>query len=124
MTPTPGRPPTTGFTRTLPEDLVTDQLGRLALFSLIGVVLWTSGLLIDQLVILTVPPRIRGRRLEAARPRGGRRHRLQPRCSCTCGTRAHTAETKTDVSLVYMILNAAAIAALNTYVAPPPMQAR
>ncbi len=34
----------------------------------------------------------------------------------------HTPETKTDVSLVYMLLTAAAIAALNTWVAPPPLQ--
>ena len=54
-TPTPGRSRTTGFFRHLPQDLVNDQLGRLALFSLIGVALWTTGLLIDQLVMLTMP---------------------------------------------------------------------
>ena len=32
----------------------------------------------------------------------------------------HTAETKTDVSLICMVLNAALIAALNTWVASPP----
>ena len=57
-TPAPGRSPTTGFTGHLPEDLVNDQLGRLALFSLIGIVLWTVGLLIDQLVIVTRPDRL------------------------------------------------------------------
>ena len=35
----------------------------------------------------------------------------------------HTSETKTNVSLIYLILNAAAIAALNSWVAPPPMRA-
>ena len=41
--------------RHLPQDLVHDQLGRLALFSLIGMACWTCGLLIDQLVIVTDP---------------------------------------------------------------------
>ena len=36
----------------------------------------------------------------------------------------HSPETKTNVSLGYMILNAAAIAAMNTWVAPPPLQAQ
>jgi len=34
----------------------------------------------------------------------------------------HTPDIKTDVSLVYLLLNAAAIAALNTWVAQPPTQ--
>ena len=76
-TPTPGRSPTTGFSRHLPQDLVNDQLGRLALFSLIGMALWTTGLLIDQLVMLTAAGRLPVHGLEAARPGGARHHRLR-----------------------------------------------
>ena len=38
------------FSGPLPKDLVPEQLGRLAIFSLIGLSLWTIGLVIDQLV--------------------------------------------------------------------------
>ena len=75
-TATPGRSRTTGFSRHLPQDLVNDQLGRLALFCLIGMVLWTAGLLIDQLVILTDPALFEIAGGQAPRPRGGRHHRL------------------------------------------------
>jgi serine/threonine-protein kinase len=36
----------------------------------------------------------------------------------------HTSDVKTDVSLIFLLLTAAAIAALNTWVAPPPMHGR
>ena len=121
-TPAPGRSPTTGFSRHLPQDLVNDQLGRLALFSLIGMALWTTGLLIDQLVMLTVP--------SVYQYTGWKPRVLEVLGIIVSGLMylyvryaPHTPETKTNVSLVYLILNAAAIAALNSWVAPPPMQA-
>ena len=121
LTPTPGRSRTTGFTRTLPTDLVTDQLGRLALFSLIGIVLWTVSILIDQLVILTNPVVFevaggKARLIEVGGVLASTAMYLYVRYA------PHTPEIKTDVSLVYLLLTAAAIAALNTYVAPPPTQ--
>ena len=106
----------------MPQDLVHDQLGRLALFSLIAMALWTSGLLIDQLVRLTSPsvyqytgwkPRV----LEVLGISVSGLMYLYVRYA------PHTAETKTNVSLIYLILNAAAIAALNSWVAPPPLRA-
>ncbi len=121
-TPTPGRSLTTGFSRHLPQDLINDQLGRLALFSVIAMALWTSALLIDQLVNLTIPsvyqyagwkPRV----LEAIGIIVSGLMYVYVRYA------RHTPETKTNVSLLYLILNAAAIAALNTWVAPPPMKA-
>jgi eukaryotic-like serine/threonine-protein kinase len=121
-TPTPGRSRTTGFSRHLPQDLINDQLGRLALFCLIGMALWTTGLLIDQLVKLTMPgvyqyagwkPRV----LEAVGIIVSGLMYVYVRYA------PHTQETKTNVSLVYLVLNAAAIAALNTWVAPPPLKA-
>ena len=109
------------FARHLPEDLVTEQLGRLALFSLIGMVLWTIGLVIDQLVMLTDAAPSSKSRGQGPRPRSGRHHRLGADVRVRA-LRAHSPETKTNVGLGYMILNAAAIAALNTWVAPPPLQ--
>jgi len=118
----PGPSLTTRFSRHLPQDLVNDQLGRLALFSLIGVGLWTTGLLIDQLVMLIMPglyqytgwkPRV----LEGLGILVSGLMYLYIRYS------PHTPETKTNASLGFLILNAAAIAALNTWVSPPPARA-
>ena len=120
-TPTPGRSRTTGFSRHLPQDLVHDQLGRLALFSLIGMALWTCGLLLDQLVIFTSPAFF-----EVA---GGKARVIEVVGVVVSSAMfmyvryaRHTPEIKTNVSLVYLLLNAAAIAALNTWVAQPPTQ--
>jgi eukaryotic-like serine/threonine-protein kinase len=121
-TPTPGRSRTTGFSRHLPQDLVNDQLGRLALFCLIGMALWTTGLLIDQLVKLTMPGVYqyagwKPRALEAVGIIVSGLMYVYVRYA------SHTQETKTNFSLLYLVLNAAAIAALNTWVAPPPLKA-
>jgi hypothetical protein len=95
----------------MPQDLVNDQMGRLALFSLIGVALWTTGLLIDQLVMLTMP--------SVYRYTGWKPHALEVLGIIVSGLMyvyvryaRHTPKTKTNVSLAYLILNAAAIAAL------------
>jgi len=120
-TPTPGRSGTTGFSRRLPQDLVNDQLGRLALFSLIATVLWTVSLLLDQLVILTNPAifEISGGRARVIEVVG-----VVVSASMFAYVRysRHTPEMKTNISLTYVLLNAAAIAALNTWVAQPPTQ--
>src|SRR5688572_1390537 len=121
-TPMPGRSLTTRFSRHLPQDLVNDQLGRLALFSLIAMTLWTTGLLIDQFVMLTMPG--------VYQYTGWKPRVLEVLAIIVSGLMylyvrygRHTSETKTNVSLIYLILNAAAIAALNSWVAPPPMRA-
>jgi serine/threonine protein kinase len=123
QTPTPERAPTTGFSRHLPKDLVNDQLGRLALFSLIGVVLWTVALVLDQLVLVLNPALF-----EVS---GGKARIIEVVGIIVAGAMfaymrfaPHTPETKTDVSLVYLLLTAAAIAALNSWVAPPPTHGR
>ena len=120
-TATPGRSRTTGFSRHLPQDLVNDQLGRLALFSLIATVLWTVSLLLDQLVILTNPAifEISGGRARVIEVVG-----VVVSASMFAYVRysRHTPEMKTNISLTYLLLNAAAIAALNTWVAQPPTQ--
>jgi serine/threonine-protein kinase len=120
-TPMPGGTPTTHATRHLPRDLVEDQLKRLALFSLIAMALWATALLIDQVVMLTAP---------AVYPYSGWKPRLLEVLAIIVSGlmfvyvrySRHTSEIKTDVSLGYMILNAAAIAALNTWVSPPPLR--
>jgi eukaryotic-like serine/threonine-protein kinase len=122
LTPTPGRTQTR-FSGPLPADLVSEQLERLALFSLIGVGLWTTGLVMDQIVTVAVPAAYRlviwkHRVLEVLGIITSALMFLYVRYA------PHTSETKTDVSLAYMIVNAAAIAAMNTWVSPPPLLAQ
>jgi serine/threonine-protein kinase len=121
-TPTPGRSRTTGFLRHLPQDLVNDQLGRLALFCLIAMALWTTGLLVDQLVKLTMPGvyQYTGWKLRVLEAVGIIVSGLM---YVYVRYARHTQETKTNFSLLYLVLNAAAIAALNTWIAPPPLKA-
>jgi serine/threonine protein kinase len=120
-TPAPKGSSQTRSSTRLPQDLVNDQLGRLALFSLIGLVLWTVSLLLDQLVLLTNPAVF-----EIA---GGKTRIIEVVGIVVSGVMfayvrysRHTPEMKTNVSLTYLLLNAAAIAALNTWVAQPPTQ--
>jgi serine/threonine protein kinase len=122
-TPTPGRSPTTGFSRHLPQDLLNDQLGRLELFSLIGMVLWSIALALDQFVIVTNPTLF-----EVA---GGKARIIEAAGVVVAATMymyvrfaRHTPETKTDVSLIYLLATAATVAALNTWVAAPPTHGR
>jgi len=122
-TPMPGRPPTTRTTGRLPDDLVSEQVERLALFSLLGAALWTTGLVMDQLMLLTTPI---GFPLEIWKS-----HLIEILGIVTSGamfgyTRyaRHSPQTKADVGLAYMVLIAAFIAALNTWVAAPPTRAQ
>src|SRR5687768_8493053 len=119
----PGRPPTTHGSRHLPNDPVTEQVARLALFSLVALGAWTTGLVMNRIISVATPTIVQydvwkhyvveliGISISALMfvyVRYGR----------------HTSETKVDVSLVYMILNAGMIAALNTWIAPPPLKAQ
>jgi serine/threonine-protein kinase len=121
-TPAPGQSPTTGFTGRLPYDLVCDQLGRLALLSLICAALWTTALLIDVIVRTYIPD---------VYPDGGWKARVLEVVGIIISGLMfvyvrygrHTPETKTDVSLVYMILTGAVIAAMDTWVTAPPLRA-
>jgi serine/threonine-protein kinase len=111
--PTAG--PTTGRTTSrLPEDVVREQLNRLALFSAVGAGLWTFGVLMETVFV----------------PMAGRPGQTAP----YWGTllievsgivtslvmfayvrwSRHSAPTKGHVALVYMVLNAAGVAGLNT----------
>ena len=122
LTPPPGRSQTR-FSGALPADLVEEQVGRLALFSLIALALWTTGLVMDSIVTVGVPSSYgsviwKHYVVEVAGIVVSALMFVYVRYS------SHTSEKKVDVSLIYMILTAAAIAALNTWVEPPPLRAR
>ena len=98
-TATPGRSRTTGFSRHLPQDLVNDQLGRLALFSLIAMVLWTAGSA-DR----SARDSDQSRRLpksQGGRPASSRWSASSSRASMFVYVRyaRHTPEMKTNISL-------------------------
>src|SRR5262245_49979771 len=115
QTPAPGEPAATG-SGCLPEELLSEQVRRLAVFAAVGGGLWTYGLLMDTLVhprtLGTVVPmfQIVVEMLAIATsvamftyvPYGG-----------------HTPQTKSDVGLVYYVANAMAVALLNTRAGMP-----
>ena len=122
-TPATGRPPTTHGSGHLPQDLFNEQVQRLALFSLIGAALWTSGLAMDQLVRLTVPTMYQT---------DAWKHLIVEVLGILVSGlmfayirfAQHSPHTKADVGLAYLILNAGAIAAMNTWLSPPPLTAQ
>ena len=118
-TPVPGDRDT-GRPRTqLPYELVEEQAHRLALFSTVVGGLWAFGLTLDTLIIpLTATNgavNMRAVALEVAGMAFGALMVAYARyASCT-------AHRKLEVGLGYMILNAACLALLNTWVQPPPV---
>src|SRR5258705_4477542 len=116
--PIPGRD--TGRTTTrLPDELVDEQVHRLALFSTIVSGLWALGLVIDTLLIpFTAPDGHIGMRAVALEVSG---MSLGAVMFWYLRYVDHAARRKLDVGLGYMILNAIGIALLNTLVFPPPV---
>jgi serine/threonine protein kinase len=118
-----GQSQTSGFSGRLPDDLVVEQLERLALFSLIGVAMWTTGLVMDSIVTVAVPATYKSVIWK---------HHVLEVLGITVSAvmflyvryGPHTPQTKVDVSLAYMVLTAAAIAAMDTWVEPPPLRAQ
>ncbi|NOT25359.1 MAG: serine/threonine protein kinase [Acidobacteria bacterium] len=100
----------------LPDELVSEQIQRLALFAAIAAGLWAVGLIIDVVLVpLTWGVEMSWRAV--ALDLGGigsaawmywlARYCRQP------------GRTKADISLIYLVLNAIAIAILNTWIVPP-----
>jgi serine/threonine-protein kinase len=122
-TPKPGIATTGHVTGRLPDDLVCDQVDRLALFSLVVAVLWTIGQLMGEVMRLTVPTMYE---IETAKVRVISVIAVIDSILMFAYLRyaSHSPQTKTHVGLVYLVVNAAALAALNTWVAPPPTRAQ
>ena len=107
-----------GDTRSfLPEELLSEQVQRLALFCLIGAAMWTVGFVMDMFVL----PYATGM------PRNWRSLALEfmgTLVALVVGLYAATSDAssqrKADVGIVVMLANAAGIAALNTWAIPPP----
>src|SRR5262245_53625416 len=114
-TPAPDAHEQTGLTR-LPEELLSEQVQRLAVFSAVGGGLWTYGLVMDSIVnpltVRTVIPVIQIVIDALAILLSVAMYFYVP-------YRGHSPQTKSDVSLVYFVLNAMGIAVLNTWTRIP-----
>jgi serine/threonine-protein kinase len=101
----------------MPEELLSEQIRRLALFNAVGAALWSYGLVLDTFVLGLVKP-------------GAPRNvvAMTVEVVAIVFTTAmyayvryapHSTETKQAVGLVSMILNAAGVAVLNTWATTP-----
>jgi serine/threonine-protein kinase len=115
--PTPSRTGASDTKSFLPEELLSEQVQRLSLFCLIAAALWSVGFLIDLLVL----PYATGR------PRNWRSLTLEFLSALVAvvvgffaASSTATSQRKADIGIVMMLVNAAAIAALNTWALPPP----
>jgi serine/threonine-protein kinase len=106
-------------TSSLPEELVSEQIERLALFAAITGGLWFLGLIID---VVLVP-------LTWTRPISGPAVTMEVVGLSFAGLMywyarycTHPGRTKTDVSLGFLVVNAIGVAVLNTWIAPPPQE--
>src|SRR2546426_9473575 len=115
QTPAPGAREQTGAGR-LPDELLSEQVRRLAVFAAVGAGLWTYGLLMDTIVNpLTVGSVVPGIHvvieiLAIA---------MSAALFFYVPYRGHSPQTKSDAGLVYFVLNAMAVAVLNTWARMP-----
>jgi len=110
-TPSPDAHEQTGMSR-LPDELLSEQVRRLAVFSAVGGGLWTYGLAMDTIVnphtvgsvvaTMQVVIEILAIGVSAA-------------FFFYLPYRGHSPQTKSDVGLAYFVLNAMAVALLNTW---------
>jgi len=113
-TPPPGMPERT-ITGSLPDDLLDEQIQRFGIFAAVGAGLWTFGLVMTTLVLPRTLGTTSTRSSVVIETLG-----LLVSLSAFLHVRyaGHCARTKSDASLGYMLLNAVAIAALNTQMLP------
>lgn len=114
---TPSESRATRRTTHLPDELVTEQVERLALFAAIIGGLWALGLFVD--VVLAplawgTAVSVRAVLLEIG---GIASAALMFWYARLCS--AHSPQTKTDVSLAYLVVNGIGVAILNTWIVPP-----
>jgi eukaryotic-like serine/threonine-protein kinase len=115
QTPAPGVPGRTGA-GCLPEELLSEQVRRLAVFAAVGGGLWTYGLLMDTIV----HPRTLGSVVPMFQIV------IEILAIATSVAmflyvpyRKHTPQTKSDVGLVYYVVNAMGVALLNSWAGMP-----
>jgi serine/threonine-protein kinase len=115
-TPAPGVRDTRSTTR-LPDDLLAEQVRRLALLSAVLGALWTYGLSMDAFILKFVMPSVAGNPVAQGVEMAG----ILVSAAMFAYVRyaPHTADVKRSVGLGYMIANAIGVALLNTWATSP-----
>jgi serine/threonine-protein kinase len=119
---TPAPNDSNGTSRGLPTDLLSEQVGRLVLFSAVGAGLWAFGIVLDRLILPRLPGGVpydlwKANLIEGLGVAVSVAMFLYMRYS------RHSALVKTEAGLVYLVLSAFGIAMLNTWVMTPPTTA-
>lgn len=119
--PTHALTPVTGKTTgRLPDELLSEQVRRLALFSAVIGILWTYGLVIDTVIVPFFLPVLAAKDFHGAGiPIELSGILLSALMWIYLRFASHAADTKTTVGLVYMVTNAVGIGLLNNWVVPP-----
>jgi serine/threonine-protein kinase len=110
----------TGKTTRLPDELISEQVRRLAIFSAVMGALWTYGLVVDVLIVPLLLPQVAAHEIHGAGipiEVGG--IALAVAMVLYMRFAPHSAGTKTTVGLGYMIANAIGVAMLNNWIVPP-----
>jgi serine/threonine-protein kinase len=114
--PTPTKGATAGPTTRLPDELVADQVRRLQLFTAIGVGLWTFGLAMDTVIF----PSLAGTEVKrSAVAIEITAIALSLAMGMFVRYSAASPRVKAEAGMLYMLVNAGGIAALNTWVVVP-----
>jgi len=104
----------------LPDELISEQVQRLALFSAVIGGLWTYGLFTDVVLVPLLVPEFAAQHIHgAAIPIEVGGILLSVAMHLYLRLAPHTPDTKTTAGLGYMIGNAIGIAILNNFIAPP-----
>jgi serine/threonine-protein kinase len=118
-TPAPGDSGTGKTTGRLPEELISEQVRRLAIFSAVMGVLWTYGLVVDMVIVPLAMPEVAAHEINGAGVPievGG--IVLSALMVLYMRFVPHSAHTKATVGLGYLIANAVGIAMLNNWIVP------
>jgi serine/threonine protein kinase len=117
-TPVPGARPRTETSR-LPDELLSEQVQRVAMCSAVGAGLWTFGLVMDGLVRPnTVASAVIGVTIGIEMVAIA----LSALMYTFVRFSGRSAQNKTDAALVYMVINAIGVALLNTWAHAPSSQ--
>ena len=103
----------------MPDELVDDQIRRLALFSVVGAGLWTFGLVLNLVLLPSVVAAAVPSRVAFVIELSGVLSSLL--MFSYVKLVAHSPEVKRSVGLVYFVLSAFGVALLNTWVSVPDM---
>jgi eukaryotic-like serine/threonine-protein kinase len=117
-TPVPGGDTAMLATGPLPEEMLNEQVGRLAVFAAVGFSLWTFGFVMEHVTAFAML-QLPGHSAARAKLIEGLGIGLSSLLFVYARYSKQSPGTKTDVGLAAMVINAALIAMLNSWATPP-----